>query len=100
MPYDHKILAEMSRVTTAGGTLPIFTNPSSTTSYIRQIWLHVGNRRLSLVAHRQWWEAAIPGSSVLLLSPSQMLHRLAHVVKDRNGHDGLASSERVAAAPV
>ena len=49
---------------------------------------------------RQLWKATIPGGSVLLLSPSQMLHRLAHVVKDRNAHDGLASSERVAASPV
>jgi len=39
--YDHKILAEMSGVTTAGTTIAIFQNGSGVTSFVRQIWLHV-----------------------------------------------------------
>lgn len=46
MAVDHSILAEISGVTTAGTTLAIFTNPSGTTSTIRQIWLHVPSEGL------------------------------------------------------
>lgn len=43
MSVEYLQLAQ-SAVTTAGTTVPIFTNPSSgTTTCVRQIWLHVGN---------------------------------------------------------
>ena len=32
-----------SAVTTAGTTLSIYANPSNTTTYVRQIWLHATN---------------------------------------------------------
>ena len=38
--FDYSALTEMSSVTTAGSTHTMYANPSSTTTFIRQIWLH------------------------------------------------------------
>ena len=46
MAVDHKILAEMAGVTTAGTTLSIFANPAGTTTTVRQIWLHASSEGL------------------------------------------------------
>jgi len=40
MGFDYAPLAQ-GAVGTSGGTSTIYTNPSGTTSYVRQIWLHV-----------------------------------------------------------
>jgi len=38
--FDYDIIRDMTAVTTAGTTHIMYTNPSSTTSFIRQIWIH------------------------------------------------------------
>jgi len=40
MAFQYKQLSTLSAVTTAGTTMPIYTNPSGTSGYVRQIWLH------------------------------------------------------------
>lgn len=42
MAADYILLAQ-SAVTGKGTTLPVYTNPAGTTTYVRQIWFHVSN---------------------------------------------------------
>ena len=40
--FDYTILSEMASIGTSDSTTTMYTNPSSTTSFVRKIWLHVG----------------------------------------------------------
>ena len=41
MAFDYSRLTEMTQIGTADTTTTMYANPSSTTSYVRQVWFHL-----------------------------------------------------------
>ena len=66
MAFDYQNLKEMSAVTTAGTTHTMYANPSGTTSYVRQIWLHVGHLGLTNFSNTTITIHSVPDSATNL----------------------------------